>query len=129
MSKSPIVSDRAPSAIGQYSQAVRVGELLFTSGQIALDPQTGALVGGGIEAETRQVLVNLTEVLAAGGATWAHVVRATVYLTDMGSYAAVNKLYGERVQGSVPPARSLVQVAALPRGASIEIDLIAHVPA
>jgi 2-iminobutanoate/2-iminopropanoate deaminase len=123
-SKRAIVTDRAPAAIGPYSQAVRVGDLLFTSGQIALDPATGKLVEGGVEAETRQVLQNLTEVLAAAGATWADVVRTTIYLKDLGDFALVNRLYGEKV-GGVLPARSTVQVAALPRGAAVEIDAIA----
>jgi 2-iminobutanoate/2-iminopropanoate deaminase len=126
MSKTAIVTDQAPAAIGPYSQAVKVGDLVFTSGQIALDPRTGELVAGGIEAETRQVLDNLTAVLAAAGATWKDVVRTTIYLADLGDFSTVNKLYGERVEGSVTPSRSTVQVAKLPRSAAIEIDAIAH---
>ena len=128
MSKAAIVTDRAPAAIGPYSQAVRVGELVFTSGQIALDPRTGEMVKGGVEAETRQVLDNLTAVLEAAGCSWSDVARSTIYLTDMGDFAAVNKLYGERVAGGVLPARSTVQAAKLPRGAAVEIDLVAHLP-
>lgn len=129
MSKAAIVTDRAPAAIGPYSQAVRVGDLVFTSGQIALDPQTGEMVEGGIEAQTRRVLDNLTAVLSAAGCSWAEVVRSTIYLADMNDFATVNRLYGERVAGTVLPARSTVQAAKLPRGAAVEIDLIAHLPA
>lgn len=128
MSKAAIVTDRAPAAIGPYSQAVRVGDLVFTSGQIALDPKSGEMVEGGIEAQTRQVLENLTAVLGAAGCSWAEVVRSTIYLADMNDFATVNRLYGERVAGSVLPARSTVQAAKLPRGAAVEIDLIAHLP-
>jgi 2-iminobutanoate/2-iminopropanoate deaminase len=124
-SKTAISTDQAPSAIGPYSQAVKAGDFVFTSGQIALDPATGELKKGGIEAETKQVLDNLTKVLTASGASWRDVVRATIYLTDLGDFAIVNKLYGERVEGGVKPARSTVQVAKLPRGAAVEIDLIA----
>jgi 2-iminobutanoate/2-iminopropanoate deaminase len=128
MSKSAIETDRAPSAIGPYSQAVRTGDLIFTSGQIGLDPATGELVAGGVEAQTRRVLDNLTAVLEAAGAGWRDVVRTTIYLTDMGDFAVVNKLYGERVGVGVLPARSTVQVAKLPKGAVVEIDAIAHAP-
>jgi len=124
MSKSAVSTDAAPKAIGPYSQAVRAGDFLFLSGQVALDPATGTMVSGGVEAETKQVLANLTAVLAAGGATWADVVRTTIYLTDLGDFATVNRVYGE-VTGAVPPARATVQVAALPRGAVVEIDAIA----
>ena len=126
MSKIAVSTDGAPKAIGPYSQAVRAGELLFLSGQVALDPSTMAIVPGGVEAETRQVIANLTAVLAAGGATWDDVVRTTIYLTNLGDFAIVNKIYGE-VTGAVPPARATVQVAALPRGAVVEIDAIALV--
>jgi 2-iminobutanoate/2-iminopropanoate deaminase len=125
MSKIAISTDHAPAAIGPYSQAVKVGNLVFSSGQVALDPKTAELVQGGIDAETRQVLENLTAVLAAAGATWADVVRTTIYLTDLSHFSLVNRLYGERL-GSPPPARTTVQVAALPRGALVEIDAIAH---
>lgn len=128
MSRAAIVTDRAPAAIGPYSQAVRVGDLVFTSGQIPLDPKTGEMVQGGIEAEVRQVLDNLTAVLAAAGCSWSDVVRSTIYLADLGDFALVNRMYGERVADGVLPARSTVQVAKLPRGAAVEIDLIAHLP-
>lgn len=126
--KSVVSSDHAPRAIGPYSQAIRVGELLFCSGQIPLDPATGELVRGEIEVETRQVLKNLHAVLVAGGAEWSDVVKTTIYLTNLGDFAAVNRVYGEHF-GSAPPARATVQVAALPKGASVEIDAIAHVGA
>jgi 2-iminobutanoate/2-iminopropanoate deaminase len=128
MSKAAITTDRAPAAIGPYSQAVRAGDFVFTSGQIGLDPASGQLVHGGIEAETRQVLDNLTAVLEAAGAGWRDVVRTTIYLADMGDFTLVNKLYGERVGVGVMPARSTVQVAKLPRGAAVEIDAVAHAP-
>ncbi|MFT3767935.1 MAG: RidA family protein [Minicystis sp.] len=128
MYKTAIVTDQAPAAIGPYSQAVRVGEIVFTSGQIALDPKTGELVPGGVEEQTKQVLDNLTAVLAAAGCSWSDVLRTTIYLADMNDFATVNRLYGERVAGTVLPARSTVQAAKLPRGAAVEIDLIAGKP-
>jgi 2-iminobutanoate/2-iminopropanoate deaminase len=126
MSKTAITTEQAPAAIGPYSQAVRLGDLVFTSGQIPLDPKTGEMVTGGIEAQTTRVLDNLTAVLTAAGCTWADVVRSTIFLTDLGDFAKVNELYGARVGTGVLPARSTVQVAKLPRGAAVEIDLIAH---
>ena len=125
--KSAVTTDQAPAAIGPYSQALRVDRTLYCSGQVALDPKTGALVAGGIEAETKQVLANLDAVLTAGGSSWAHVIKTTIYLTDLGDFATVNRLYGERVTAP-PPARATVQVSALPKGAVVEIDAIAHVP-
>jgi 2-iminobutanoate/2-iminopropanoate deaminase len=122
--KAAIATPHAPAAIGPYSQAVRAGGWVFLSGQIPLDPATGALVTGDIEAQTRQVLANLTAVLAAAGASWAEVVRTTIYLTDLGTFERVNRVYAE-VAGEVPPARATVQVAALPRGAAVEIDAVA----
>lgn len=124
MSKTAVATDDAPKAIGPYSQAVRAGDFLFLSGQIALDPKSGSIVPGGIEAETSQVLANLSAVLAAGGASWADVVKTTIYLTNFADFAIVNRLYGE-VAGAVPPARATVQAAALPRGAVVEIDAVA----
>ena len=116
----------APAPVGPYNQAVQAGGLLFCSGQIALDPLSGALVGDGdVEAETRQVLSNLEAVLAAAGATPAQVVRTTVYLVDLGDFAAVNALYAATFSGAVAPARACVEVAALPKGARVEIDCIA----
>jgi 2-iminobutanoate/2-iminopropanoate deaminase len=128
MPKVAVKTDRAPGAIGPYSQAVTVGDLVFCSGQVALDPATGELVAGGIEAEARQVMKNLGAVLAAAGASWDDVVRTTIYLADMRDFAVVNRIYGEHV-GAVLPARATVQVAALPKGATVEIDAIAHRPA
>jgi 2-iminobutanoate/2-iminopropanoate deaminase len=125
MSKKVISTTNAPGAIGPYSQAIRVGDFLFTSGQVALTPSTGDLVTGGIEAETRQALANLTAVLTAGGATWADVAKTTIFLVDMADFAIVNRLYGE-VAVTPAPARSTVQVAALPRGARVEIEAIAY---
>src|SRR5688572_17920492 len=104
MPKTIVSSERAPAAIGPYSQATRAGDLVFCSGQIPIDPKTGSLVEGGIEAQTRQVLANLGEVLAAAGATWSDVARTTIFLTDLGDFAVVNRIYGE-VVGSEPPAR------------------------
>lgn len=127
MSKTAVKSGRAPSAIGPYSQAVKAGEFVFCSGQIPIDPATGEFVSGGIEAQTAQVMKNLGEVLAAAGTGWADVVKTTIYLTNLADFAVVNRLYGE-VVGSVPPARTTVQVAALPKGAAIEIDAVAHLP-
>ncbi len=116
----------APAPVGPYNQAVRAGGLLFCSGQIALDPRTGVLVGGGdVEAETRQVLDNLAAVLAAAGLSPAQVVRTTVFLADLADFERVNALYAERFAAGVAPARACVQVAALPKGARVEIDCIA----
>jgi 2-iminobutanoate/2-iminopropanoate deaminase len=115
-----------PSAvIGPYTPAVRAGDLLFVSGQIAIDPATGALVRGSIEAETRQVLANLDRVLKAAGYDSSQVVSATVYLTDMGNYAAMNAVYGAYFPAGRYPARAAVQVAALPKGANVEIAVTA----
>lgn len=125
MSKIAISTTNAPAAIGPYSQAIRVGDLLFTSGQIALHPTTGEIVAGGIEAETRQVLENLGAVLAASGATWADVAKTTIFVVDLADFTIVNRLYGEALT-SPAPARSTVQVAALPRGARVEIEAIAY---
>lgn len=120
-------TEGAPRAIGPYSQSVSADGLLFTSGQVALDPTTGELVGGGFEAEARQVLGNLGAVLASAGCGFADVLRATVYLADMGDFPVLNRIYAESF-GEHRPARSTVQVAALPRGARVEIDLVARLP-
>ncbi|MFM1798585.1 MAG: hypothetical protein RLZZ117_863, partial [Cyanobacteriota bacterium] len=113
----------APAPVGPYNQAVKAGGWLYCSGQIALDPASGALVGAGdVEAETRQVLGNLQAVLRAAGASPAQVVRTTVYLVDLADFATVNGLYAEVFGGAVAPARACVQVAALPKGARVEID-------
>ena len=116
----------APAAIGPYSQAIRAGNLVFTSGQIPLDPATGQMVTGDLTAETRRVLDNLAAVLAAAGVGFADVVKTTIFLTDMGDFAAVNAIYGAAFSAT-PPARSTVQVAALPLGGLVEIEAIALV--
>ncbi len=123
-SKQIISTDGAPAAIGPYSQAVRAGGFVFLSGQIPLDPATGQMVEGDIEAQTRRVMANLEAVLTAAGTTFDRVVRATIYLTDLGDFAKVNAIYGEKFAKD-PPARATVQVAALPKGAHVEIDLVA----
>ena len=119
-----IASDAAPKAIGPYSQAIRAGSLLFVSGQIPLDPATGAMVEGDIAAQTRRVFANLEAILAAAGASFDNVVRTTVYLADMDDFATVNEIYGTYFS-SPAPARATVQAARLPRDARVEIDLIA----
>jgi len=120
-------TDRAPKAIGPYSQAVSAGGFLFTSGQVALDPQTGAMVDGGFEAQTRQVLSNLRHVLESAGCSFGDVVKATIFVTDLAHFPRLNELYGEAL-GDHRPARSTVQVADLPKGALVEIDLVAALP-
>jgi 2-iminobutanoate/2-iminopropanoate deaminase len=120
-------TDNAPRAIGPYSQAVEAGGWLYTSGQIALDPASGELVAGGFEAQARQVLANLRHVLASTGCTFANVVKATVYVTNLADFPTLNTLYAE-VMGDHRPARSTVQVAALPKGGLVEIDLVAQMP-
>jgi 2-iminobutanoate/2-iminopropanoate deaminase len=126
MTLTPISTDKAPKAIGPYSQgmATSAGRMVFLSGQIALDPATGSLVNGDIVAQTRRVLENLSAVLQAAGLTFSNVVRTTIYLVDLADFAKVNGVYGTCFPVS-PPARSTVQVSALPRGAQIEIDAIA----
>ena len=126
--RSIVRTAHAPAAIGPYSQAVvvPVGDqrMVFCSGQIALDPATGALVEGDVSAQTRQVLENLGAVLAAAGASFADVVKTTIFLADMADFATVNAIYGERFP-SDPPARATVAAAALPRNARVEIEAIA----
>ena len=122
----PIQTDAAPASVGPYSQAVLAGGVLYCSGQIALDPASGLLVGGGdVEAETRQALANLQAVLAAAGAAPGRVVRTTVFLTNLEDFGRVNALYAEVFGQGVSPARACVQVAALPKGAKVEIDAFA----
>ena len=119
-----IHTDKAPKAIGPYSQAIRVGSFIHTAGQVALDPATGQLVEGGIEAQTRQALQNLARVLEAAGSSLRHVVKTTVFMQNLGEFAQMNAVYGEMF-GEHRPARSTVQVAALPRGAAVEIECVA----
>lgn len=119
-----IATDKAPAAIGPYSQAVQIGELVYTAGQIPLAPETGKLVEGGIEEQTRQVMQNLANVLAAAGSSMAQVVKSTIFVTNLADFATINKVYGSFFAEN-PPARSTVQVAALPLGANVEIEMVA----
>jgi reactive intermediate/imine deaminase len=121
-----IATDDAPKAIGPYSQALRIGNMLYTSGQIALDPATGNLVQGDFAAQARRVFDNLKAVLTAGGSSFSKVIKATVYLTDMANFPTLNEIYASSF-GDTKPARSTVGVAQLPKGAQVEIDLIALV--
>ena len=121
-----VQTDKAPAAIGPYSQATIAGGFLFTAGQIALDPATMQVKEGGVVAQAEQVLANLTAVLAHAGCSWGDVVRTTVYLHDMADFPRVNEVYA-RALGDSRPARSTVQVSALPRGVLVEIDAIAKV--
>jgi 2-iminobutanoate/2-iminopropanoate deaminase len=115
--------------MGPYSQAIIDGNIVYTAGQVALDPQTGKLVDGGIDEQTHRVLDNLSAVLAAAGTTMQSVVKTTVFLSDMGNFAAMNAIYGTYFSPDMPPARSTVQVAALPLGGLIEIECIATIKA
>ena len=124
MNVQKIETSAAPAAIGPYSQAIQAGDLLFLSGQIPLDPLTGAMVDGGIEVQTRQVLCNLRAVLQAAGLDFSDLVKTTIFLTDLNDFAVVNAIYGECFS-AVPPARATVQVSALPKGALVEIEGIA----
>ena len=124
MANKVIHTDSAPKAIGPYSQAIVSGNLVFTSGQIPLDPKTQQMVPGDIRAQTERVMENLSAVLQAAGVTFADVVKAGIFVVDLADFAVVNEIYGKRFP-SDPPARSTVQVAALPKGARVEIDLIA----
>jgi 2-iminobutanoate/2-iminopropanoate deaminase len=126
MHREIIATDKAPAAVGPYSQAVRLGDFVFTAGQIPINPATGQMVEGGIEAQTRQVLTNVSAVLEAAGTSLAKVVKTTVFLADMGEFKAMNGIYAEFFPDA-PPARSTVQVAALPLGARIEIETIAFI--
>ncbi len=119
-----VSTDKAPAAIGPYSQAVRAGNLLFCSGQIPLDPATGTMVPGGIEEQTRRVLANLEAVLSAAGLALSSVVKTTVYLADLSDFPAMNAVYAKFFV-QAPPARATVQVAKLPAGAKVEIDAVA----
>lgn len=123
--KSAIQTQAAPQAIGPYSQAIEAGEWIFCSGQIGLDPASGRLVEGGVEAETRRALQNIRAVLEAAGLGFEDIVKTTIFLVDLREFEAVNKSYGEHARAPYP-ARSTVQVAALPRGARIEIEAVAR---
>ena len=125
MTKTVVHSDEAPKAIGPYSQAIQAGNLLFCSGQIPLDPKSGEMTGASdVKVQAERVMQNLKAVLAAGGASFASVVKTTIYLKDLADFGAVNEIYGGYFS-SAPPARATVQVAGLPRGALVEIDCIA----
>jgi 2-iminobutanoate/2-iminopropanoate deaminase len=122
--RTPISTDKAPAAIGPYSQAIRTGSLLFCSGQIPLDPSTMEIVKEDIEGQTRRCLENLAAVCEEAGTSLSQAVRCTVYLTDMGDFARVNEVYAEFFGDDDPPARVAVAAAALPKGADVEIDAI-----
>ena len=119
-----IVSDRAPAAIGPYSQAIKAGGLVFVSGQIPLDPETGQVIEGGIATQAEQVLTSIRAILDASGSGLERIVKTTMFLTDLGSFSEVNEVYA-RFFPLAPPARAAVQVAALPRGVGIEIEAVA----
>ena len=121
-----VKTDDAPSPVGPYSQAVRQGRWVFASGQIPIDPATGELVGGEIEAQTERVLENLRAVLEAAGSSLGRVVKTTIYVTDLSLFGRVNAVYGRFFSSDPAPARATVQVAALPLGAGIEIDAVAR---
>lgn len=125
--KQVIVPKGSPKPLAPYSPGIRFGDVLFTAGQIGMDAATGKLVPGGVEAETRQALENLGRVLEAGGSGFGDLIKVTVFLADINDYAAVNAVYADYV-GDQPPARSAVQVAALPAGARVEIEAVAAVP-
>ncbi len=125
MSKESIATEKAPKAIGPYSQAVKAGGFVFCSGQIPLDPATGELHGTDIREQTERVMENVAAVLAAAGLTFDDVVKSTIFLADLADFATVNEVYGMRFPSS-PPARSTVEVQGLPRGARVEIEVIAQ---
>jgi 2-iminobutanoate/2-iminopropanoate deaminase len=124
MANQVIATDEAPKAIGPYSQAIVSGDLVFTSGQIPLDPATQEMIKGDVRAQADRVMENLRGVLAAAGVSFAQVVKTNIFLIDLADFTTVNEVYGKRFSGS-PPARSTVQVAALPKGARVEIEMIA----
>ena len=124
MIKRIIQTEQAPAAIGPYSQAIRIGDFLYTSGQIALDPESGIFLSGEIEEETEQTLKNISAILQAGGVNFENVIKTTVYLSDLNDFTRMNQVY-EKYFSKNKPARACVQVAALPKGARIEIDAIA----
>ena len=125
MQKKSVKTTEAPEAIGPYSQAIRIGDFLYTSGQISLDPKTMEMITGNIELETEKVLRNIEAILSAEGLNFGHVIKTTVYLTDLSEFTRMNQVY-EKFFSNTKPARACVQVAALPKGAKVEIDAIAH---
>ena len=128
MTRRAISTSAAPAAVGPYSQAIAVGDFLFTAAQAALDPATGALVEGGMGPETERVMANLTAVLDAAGCGWGDVVKTSIFMTDIAEFATVNAIYG-RFLSDPPPARTTVGVASLPKGAHIEIEVVARLRA
>ncbi|HKR23152.1 MAG TPA: RidA family protein [Pyrinomonadaceae bacterium] len=126
MLKEPVTTSNAPAALGPYSQAIKVGEFVFTSGQVAIDPATGEFIGGGIVEQTERVLKNVAAVLEAAGSSLDQVVKTLVFLADMNDFAAMNEVYGKFFTGA-PPARSTVQAARLPKDARVEIEAVALV--
>ncbi|HEU4712981.1 MAG TPA: RidA family protein [Pyrinomonadaceae bacterium] len=126
MLKEPVKTSNAPAALGPYSQAIKVGEFVFTSGQVAIDPETGEFIGGGIVEQTERVLKNVAAVLEAAGSSLDQVVKTLVFLADMNDFAAMNEVYGKFFTGA-PPARSTVQAARLPKDARVEIEAVALV--
>lgn len=125
MARETLFTPRAPAPVGPYSQAVRVGDWIYVSGQVALDAESGELVEGGIEAHTRKILRNIETILEAAGASLDDVVKTSIYLTDLGDFGQVNQTYGEFF-AEEPPARTCVQVAALPKGAPVEMEAVAY---
>ena len=123
--KQIIYTKDTPEPIGPYSQAVRYGNFLYTSGQIAINPETGALTEGNIEEETHRVMLNLKAVLKAAGMTFQHVIKASIFITDMGDFGAINSVYGSYFDGKTAPARETVQVGRLPKDVRVEISVIA----
>lgn len=127
MTRTVIATDKAPAAVGPYSQGIQTGSFLFTAGQLGMDPATGKLVEGGVEAQTRQALTNLSAVLEEGGTSLAHVIKTTVFLRDIQDFQAMNGVYAQFFTAD-PPARSAVEVAALPLGGLVEIEAVAAIP-
>lgn len=125
MARSVVATDKAPGAIGPYSQAIQIGNLVFTAGQIGLDPETGQMVEGGVEAQTERALQNLSAILEEAGSSFGAIVKTTCFLADLGDFAAFNEIYA-KYMGDNRPARSTVQVAALPAGALVEVEAIAE---
>lgn len=127
-SKEIVGTDRAPAPFqgAPYSQGIRFGELVFVSGQLGIDPSTGDLVEGGISEQTAQVMLNLEAILEEAGSSLKQILKTTIYLVDLGDFAALNEAYAERI-GNQPPARATIQIAALPSGALVEIEAIAHI--
>ena len=125
MSKEVIATKNAPAAVGPYSQAIKVNNLLFCSGQIALDPASGNLVGSEVKAQTEQIMKNISAVLTAAGASYDDVIKTTCFLTDINDFAEFNQIYGQYFTGK--PARSCVAVSALPKGALVEVEVIAEI--